>query len=80
MAGIKDISKAAGINEQQMKGVIKAIVAEVKKGGNVMLKDFGTFKLKAVPERQYPNPQTGEKITKAAHNKLVFKPSANLEL
>lgn len=81
MAGINEIAKAAGVNADQVKAVAAAIVSEAKKGGSAMIKDFGTFKIKAMPEREFPNPQKpGSKIIKPAHNALKFKPSNNLDL
>lgn len=45
----------------------------------VAIPDFGRFFLKHVPARQGTNPSTGEKITIEARDKVVFKPSENLE-
>lgn len=39
----------------------------------VKVPNFGTFKIKEVPERIRRNPRTGEQVVVAAHRKLVFK-------
>ena len=44
------------------------------------LPDFGRFSVKQVPERQGINPQTGEKITIEAREKVVFKASDNMSI
>ena len=59
-------------------GVIADNLTEGDKG--LMLPDFGRFYVKQVPERQGVNPRTKEKITIEAHEKLIFKPSDNLDL
>lgn len=52
----------------------------VKGDKELSLPDFGRFFVKQVPERQGINPQTKEKITIEAHEKIVFKPSDNMDL
>lgn len=61
--------------------VIGAIADNLTKGDKELaLPDFGRFSVKQVPERQGINPQTKEKITIEAHEKIVFKPSDNMDL
>ena len=45
---------------------------------NIAIPDFGRFSIKHVAERQGVNPATGEKITIAARDKVVFKASESL--
>ncbi len=52
----------------------------VKGDKELSLPDFGRFFVKQVPERQGVNPRTKEKITIDAHEKIVFKPSDNMDL
>lgn len=52
----------------------------VKGDKELSLPDFGRFFVKQVPERQGLNPRTKEKITIEAHEKIVFKPSDNMDL
>jgi len=50
----------------------------LEQDGTVNIAGFGKFKLKRVDEREGYNPQTEEKITIPAHNKIVFKPYKDL--
>lgn len=45
----------------------------------VAIADFGRFSIRQQPERQGINPQTGEKITIEAKEKVIFKPSTSME-
>lgn len=61
--------------------VLGVIADNLTKGDQELsLPDFGRFSVKQVPERQGINPQTKEKITIEAHEKIVFKPSDNMDL
>ena len=61
--------------------VLGVIADNLTKGDKELtLPDFGRFYVKQVPERQGVNPRTEEKITIEAHEKLIFKPSDNLDL
>lgn len=46
----------------------------------VAIPDFGRFYVKHVAERKGKNPQTGEEITIAERDKVVFKPSDNISI
>lgn len=46
----------------------------------IAIPDFGRFFVKKVPARQGINPQTKEKITIEEHEKIVFKPSDNMDV
>lgn len=50
----------------------------VEGDGVIAIPDFGRFSIKHVAERQGVNPTTGEKITIAARDKVVFKASDSL--
>ena len=50
----------------------------VEGDGEISIPDFGRFSIKHVAERQGVNPATGEKITIAARDKVVFKASDSL--
>lgn len=50
----------------------------VEGDGVISIPDFGRFSIKHVAERQGVNPATGEKITIAARDKVVFKASESL--
>lgn len=61
--------------------ILGVIADNLTKGDKELaLPDFGRFYVKQVPERTGINPRTKEKITIEAHEKLVFKPSDNLDL
>lgn len=61
--------------------VLGVIADNLTKGDQELaLPDFGRFSVKQIPERQGINPQTKEKITIEAHEKIVFKPSDNMDL
>lgn len=61
--------------------VIGVIADNMTKGDkSLALPDFGRFYVKQVPERQGVNPATKEPITIEAHEKVVFKPSDNMDL
>jgi DNA-binding protein HU-beta len=55
-----DISKAA--SEKALDGTLNAIKAALKKGSNVTLVGFGTFKVGKRAARLGRNPRTGEEI------------------
>lgn len=46
--------------------LLEAIIVTVKKGGSVVIPDFGSFKLHTRAARDGVNPRTGEKIKIAA--------------
>jgi DNA-binding protein HU-beta len=54
-------------------GLISAIEDTLKNGHTVNLVGFGSFEVKARPERKGRNPQTGAEITIAAANLPGFK-------
>lgn len=79
MAQRAEITKA---DAAKYVNAVFGVVADnlVKGDKELALPDFGRFFVKQVPERQGVNPQTKEKITIEAHEKIVFKPSDNMDL
>jgi DNA-binding protein HU-beta len=73
VAEADDISKAqaVAILDSVLKGIVKAVASD----DEVSLTGFGTFKVKASPEREGRNPANGEKIKIAASKKLSFSPA-----
>ena len=61
-----------------LKDFVDVINDGLEKDGDVNIAGFGKFELKRVDEREGFNPQTEEKITIPAHNKIVFKPYKDL--
>jgi DNA-binding protein HU-beta len=62
-----------------LEGLLKTIETTLKAGDSVSLIGFGSFEVKARPERKGRNPQTGEEITIAAANIPSFKPGKALK-
>lgn len=68
-------------NAAQMVDTVLGVIADrlTEEREEVAIADFGRFSIKQQPERQGINPQTGEKITIEAKEKVVFKASTSLE-
>ena len=58
--------------------IIENIKGELKKGNDVSLVGFGTWKKKKRAARTGRNPQTGKEIQIAAKNVVKFKPGSEL--
>ena len=63
-----------------VEAVLNAIKATLKKGGNVTLVGFGTFKVAKRKARTGRNPRTGASIKILAKNVPVFKAGSALKL
>lgn len=61
-----------------LKDFVDVINNGLEQDGSVNIAGFGKFGLKKIDEREGFNPQTEEKITIPAHNKIVFKPYKDL--
>ncbi len=57
-----------------LKDFVDVINGGLEQDGNVNIAGFGKFELRRVDEREGYNPQTEEKMTIPAHNKIIFKP------
>lgn len=82
---IAAVAERCGISKanaaKNLEAVLGVIADNVCEGDNeVNIPDFGRFFVKSVPERQGMNPLTKEKMVIPAHDKVVFKPSANLSI
>lgn len=76
MAGIHKAARAAGINDMQAKSMFAAILSSVADGEPVMVKDFGTFRLKHAAARYITSPQIpGGKMDIPARVMLKFQPA-----
>jgi len=76
MAGTHDIARDAGMKDTEIKNVFNAIIARVKAGERVLIKDFGTFENKHVKERMIKSPQIPNGEAKVeAHNVVKYRPS-----
>lgn len=66
----KDVSKAAA--EKAVNAVVESIAGSLRKGKNVQLIGFGTFKVVNRKARLGVNPKTGEKIKIKASKAVKF--------
>ena len=67
---IDEVAKRAEVSKTDAARYLNAVLGAIA--------DFGRFSVRHVPARQGQNPQTGEKITIEAHDKIVFKASDNI--
>lgn len=58
--------------------VFDQIIEAIAAGEDVLITDFGTFKVKNKKERQARNPKTGETVVAKASKGIIFKPSKNM--
>ena len=74
---VSAIAEKAGISKKDAKAAVDALTAtvveSVKKGKEIRLIGFGTFKKAHRDARKGRNPQTGEEIQIAASDSLAFK-------
>lgn len=79
---IESIAEETDNSRQYTQDFVKNFVEIINDGleedGKVNIAGFGKFNLKRVDEREGFNPQTEEKITIPAHNKIIFKPYKNV--
>ena len=80
---IDEVAKRAEVSKtdaaKYLNAVLGAIADNLTEGDNeIALPDFVRFFVKHVAARQGQNPQTGEKITIEARDKIVFKASDNI--
>lgn len=69
----RDVAKKI-INE-----IFEVIKSEVAAGNDVVIQNFGIFKLLDRDERKGRNPRTGEEIIIAAHKLPIFKAGKNFK-
>lgn len=74
----EDTDRSKQFTHDFLKDFVDVINGGLEEDGNVNIAGFGKFKLRRVDEREGYNPQTEEKITIPAHNKIVFKPYKDL--
>lgn len=65
--------------EQVLDAVFARIVADLKAGEEVVIKDFGRFSSKVRPGRAGRNPKTGEAIQIAEKTVFKFTPRGELK-
>ncbi len=76
---IEIVSNATGLSQVEVsavfQGILSTISSELKKGGYIELRRFGTFKCVQRAERKAANPRTGELVMIPERVMPVFKPS-----
>ncbi|NGP76026.1 hypothetical protein G3570_05255 [Balneolaceae bacterium YR4-1] len=79
---VEAIAEQSGKSKQFTHDFIKDFASLIKEGleenGSANVAGLGTFKLKKMDEREGYNPETEEKITIPAHNKVDFTPYKDL--
>lgn len=81
IAAVADRTGSTKSHAAQMVDTVLGIIADrlTEEREEVAIADFGRFYIKQKPERQGINPQTGEKITIEAKEKIAFKASTSIE-
>ena len=67
------------LSNDAIKVLVDGIIATVKKGGEVRIQGFGTFKVSKRAARNGVNPRTGESIKIKAMNVASFKAGKELK-
>lgn len=74
---VKAVAVAAGLSQdaagKAVDSMISVVTSELKKGGEVGITGFGTFKVSTRAQRNGVNPKTGAKITIPAIKSPVFR-------
>jgi DNA-binding protein HU-beta len=65
--------------EEVVDTIFDAIIATMKKGGEVSVAGFGIFSVKGRPARMARNPKTGEQVKVAAKKVPKFRPAKGLK-
>ena len=72
------VSEKTGIEKKRVLDVLQTAIEiteiELANGGDVRIRNFGTFYVSKMNERKGRNPQTGEEIIIPAHKVPKFKP------
>jgi DNA-binding protein HU-beta/integration host factor subunit beta len=75
---IKEVANRTGLDILTVKDNIQSMFDVMCEGlardGNIEIRNFGIFKVKAIPPRTARNPKTGETIEVPAKNLIHFKP------
>ncbi len=80
---IQDIAKDTDLSQAAVEKVVNSFVSNVttnlKKGNNVTITGFGTFRATKTKERMGVNPQTGAKIKIPASIRVSFSAGQTLK-
>lgn len=80
MAGINELKKVAGVSSQTVTDVCNAILELTRKGEDVRIQGFGTFKKHHKEAYTGRNPATGEDVDVPAKDVLKFKPAKDVDM
>lgn len=75
---IKEVAARTGLDiptvKDNVEGIFDAMCDGLGRDGNIEIRNFGIFKVKAIPPRTARNPKTGETIEVPAKRLIHFKP------
>ena len=78
----EEIARGDTLRRDRLKALARALVSVIREGlvrdGRVRIHGFGTFQLRPMRARAGINPQTGERITVPARNRVTFRPAKAL--
>jgi DNA-binding protein HU-beta len=80
---IDSIAEGSGLTkkdaEKALNATLEAFLKTLSKGEEVVIANFGSFKVKERAERKGRNPKTGEEIVIPAKKVVSFSPGKNLK-
>ena len=80
---VKALAERMGVTQKQARslldGYVAAITRQLQKKNTVILRNFGSFSVKQIPEKRAYVPSEKSLCTIAAHDKLHFKPAKSLK-
>lgn len=65
-------------SQRRVESILSTLEETVIKGHNVVIFNFGVFKLNSIPARKYYTPMKNEYVEKPARKKIIFSYSRNL--
>ena len=79
---IKHISQQKSVSQREATIYVNAVLSSISEaladGKEVVIPDFGRFKMKTVPEHQAKHPATGETIVIPEKQRVYFKPFSRI--
>lgn len=80
---VKALAKRLGVSQKQARtlldGYVGAITRQLAQKNSVILRNFGNFSVKQIPEKRSYVPAKKSLCLIAAHDKLHFKPAKGLK-
>ncbi|MBR0538868.1 MAG: HU family DNA-binding protein [Bacteroidales bacterium] len=79
---IRRISERKSVSQREATTYINAVLSSISdalaEGEEVVIPDFGRFKMKTVPEHQCKHPATGKTIIIPEKQRVYFKPFSRI--